>query len=274
MPRVAIYRSWDAAMPEGWTRWVLDEYGIPWENVWDEDVQNGALSDFDALVLPAQDEDGIRDGHEPGSMPPEYVGGLGPDGAAAIRAFVEEGGWLLAYDESVDYAISTLDLPFRNVVRGVDSQDFFIPGSIIQLEVDANHPLAWGMASDAMTLFARSQVLERTDATESSYGPTRADDAATPGRGDRPNRTSAPICYAEDDYLVSGWTLGGDEYLAGRTAAAQIGVGNGQVVLFGFTPHFRGQPRTTFKLLFNALMGSSTDGVVEAIPEMARTSCR
>ena len=28
-----------------------------------------------------------------------------------------------------------------------------------------------------------------------------------------------------------------------------------------FTPHFRGQPRNTFKLLFNALVGASTEGV-------------
>jgi hypothetical protein len=55
--------------------------------------------------------------------------------------------------------------------------------------------------------------------------------------------------------------LGGDEYLAGQTATAQVAVGSGQVVLFSFTPHFRGQPRNTFKLLFNALWGASTDGL-------------
>lgn len=254
-PRVAIYRSWEAVMPEGWTRWVLDEYGFEWENVWDEDVRGGALSDFDVLILPSQDESGIRQGHEPGTMPERYVGGLGEGGTAAIRRFVEEGGWLVAYDQSVDYAIDVFDLPFRNTVRDVPPQDFFIPGSIIQLEVDPLHPLAWGVAPDVMTLFARSQVLERTagiDRTE----------------------VSTPVCYADTGYLVSGWTLGGDEYLAGRTAAAQIGVGSGQVVLFAFTPHFRGQPRGTFKLLFNALMGSTTADVAEAGPSAGSTGCR
>ena len=65
---------------------------------------------------------------------------------------------------------------------------------------------------------------------------------------------TTPVCYADSDYLISGWTLGGDDYLAGRTAAAQAAVGDGQVMLFGIQPHFRGQPRSTFKLLFNALM--------------------
>jgi hypothetical protein len=40
-----------------------------------------------------------------------------------------------------------------------------------------------------------------------------------------------------------------------------VEVGEGDVVLFAFTPHFRGQPRNTFKLLFNALVGASTDGL-------------
>ena len=251
MPRVAIYRSWRAPMPEGWTRWVLDEYGFEWENVWDADVRGGALSDFDVLILPAQGEEGIRDGHTAGSMPEQYVGGLGAVGTAAVQAFVERGGWAVAFDDAVDYAISTFDLPFRNSVRGVSSQDFFIPGSIIQLQVDPGHPLAYGVEDDAVTLFAGSQVLERTDGV-SRQG------------------VSTPVCFAAADYLVSGWTLGGDQYLAGRSAVAQVAVGSGQVVLFAFTPHFRGQPRNTFKLLFNALVGSSTEG----IPTETELTCR
>jgi hypothetical protein len=255
LPRVAIYRSWEAPMPEGWTRWVLDRYGFEWENVRDADVGAGALSGFDVLILPSQGEDGIRDGHEPGSMPESYVGGLGEAGTAAVEAFVEGGGWLVAFDEAVDYAITTFDLPFRNTVRGVPSDEFFIPGSIIRLEADRLHPLVWGVAEDPVTLFARSQVLERTDG------------------GRRPD-VSTPVCYAASDYLVSGWALGGDEYLSGGTAAAQIGVGSGQVVLFGFTPHFRGQPRNTFKLLFNALMASVTDGGTHPRAGSGSLDCR
>jgi hypothetical protein len=239
-PRVAIYRSWRAPMPEGWTRWVLDEYGIAWQNVWDADIQGGALSEFDVVILPAQGESGIRDGNDAGSMPKQFVGGLGAEGAAALQSFVEDGGWVVAFDASVDYAISTFGLPFRNRTRGVASQDFFLPGSIIRLEVDTTHPLGYGMDTDAVTLFARSQVLEPTV---------------------RRSGVSTPVCYPETDYLVSGWTLGGDEYLAGQTATAQVAVGSGQVVLFAFTPHFRGQPRNTFKLLFNALWGASTEGL-------------
>jgi hypothetical protein len=238
-PRVAIYRSYQAAMPEGWTRWTLDRYGIEWENVWNEDIRSGDLSRFDVVVLPSQSASGIENGHSPTSMRPEFAGGLGVEGADALEAYVQSGGRVVAFDRAVDYAIRTFELPFVNRVGGLPSQDFFIPGSIIRLDVDVSDPLGWGMAPDAVALFARSQVLERTgDATG----------------------VSTPVCYADSDFLVSGWTLGGDEHLAGRTAAARVEHGDGDVILFAFTPHFRGQPRNTFKLFFNALVGAVTDG--------------
>jgi hypothetical protein len=71
--------------------------------------------------------------------------------------------------------------------------------------------------------------------------------------------------YAARDFLLSGWTLGGEQFLAGRPAAMSIPLGQGQVVLLAFTPHFRGQPRNAYKLLFNPLVESAaartaTDG--------------
>ena len=252
-PRVAIYRSWQAPMPEGWTRWVLDQYGFEWENVWDADVRDGDLTRFDVILLPSQGAAGIAQGHAPGSMPEPYTGGLGEEGAAALRAFVEDGGWVLAFDQAVDYAIETFALPFRNRARGRSSQEFFIPGSVIRIDVDPSHPLGYGMDEAAMALFSRSQVLERTDGA--------AGGVAGSGGGADIGPISTPVCYAASDFLVSGWTLGGEEVLAGYPAVAQVGVGAGQVVLFAFRPHFRGQPRNTFKLLFNALAASATEGL-------------
>ena len=62
------------------------------------------------------------------------------------------------------------------------------------------------------------------------------------------------VSYAKEDLLMSGWALGEEEYIAEKAAMMRVKLGNGNVVLFGFRPQFRGQPRATYKLLFNSLL--------------------
>ena len=65
--------------------------------------------------------------------------------------------------------------------------------------------------------------------------------------------------YPQADLLRSGWLLG-EDVLADRAAVVEAKVGRGRVVLVGFRAQHRGQPHGTFKLLFNALYLSSTEG--------------
>ncbi len=51
-------------------------------------------------VLPDQRAGSILNGHLSGTMPPDYVGGIGVNGAAALERFVEAGGLLLAIDQA------------------------------------------------------------------------------------------------------------------------------------------------------------------------------
>ncbi len=239
-PRVGIYKSWVAAMPEGWTRWLLDGYGIGWEELTNEDVKVGDLGRFDVIIVPAQSSNGVFDGHREGRVPPEFVGGLGAEGTAALRRFVDAGGWLVAFDDAVDYAIDHLGVPVRNVTRGLDDQDFFIPGSLIRVDVDTDDPLGWGMPEQGTAMFAGSQTLE-----------------VTPGPGAAAVDVFAS--YPSEDYLVSGWDLGGARYLAGKAAGVRVPLGRGQVVLVGFSPNFRGQSRGTYKLLLNPILQAATE---------------
>ncbi len=63
--------------------------------------------------------------------------------------------------------------------------------------------------------------------------------------------------YAPTDMLISGWELGADHHLGGRAAVVRVALGEGRIVLIGFRSQFRGQPRATFKLLFNSLLAST-----------------
>ncbi len=254
--KVGIYKSWVANMDEGWTRWLVEGYGFDLTTLHDEDLRNQDLSGLDVIVLPDQDKERILNGHLPGTMPEEYVGGMGLAGALALQGFVEEGGMLVALDGASDFVIEQFGLPLRNVTDGLASTKFFIPGSLIRAEIDTDHPLAWGMRDEVAASFVRSRAFETVELSQEREG----------GREDTKPAPTMPIevvaTYAEEDLLMSGWALGEKATIGGKGALVRAKLGRGEVVLFGFRPQFRGQPRGTYKLLFNALQGAT----LEAMP--------
>jgi hypothetical protein len=246
-PRIGLYRSHLANMDEGWTRWLLEQYEFSFRNLSNADIRTGDLSACDVLLFADEAADRILNGHADGTMPAAYVGGIGVDGAANVRRFVERGGWLVAWDRAADFAILTLGLPLRNTVRDTRPEEFFIPGSLVRIVTKPDLPLAAGMARDAIAMFSDSQAF--------AVIPPAAE-----GRQRASRDVEVVVEYARDKFLASGWQLGGERYLAGRAAAVRVPVGKGQAVVFGFRPHWRGQPHNTFKLLFNALWLSTLEG--------------
>jgi hypothetical protein len=236
-PRIGLYKSWLANMDEGWTRWVLDTYEFPVDTLHDAEIRSRDLSAYDAIILPDQRASAILHGHEPGSYPDAMTGGIGLEGLVRLQRYVEGGGRLIAFDGAGQLLIDQLGLPLRNVVEGLPTEAFFVPGTLLRLEVDDDHSLGAGMPEETAAFFARS----------SAYSAT--------GRGE----VEIVARYAPDELLLSGWALGAEEHLADRAALVRVPVGDGDVVLFGFRPQFRGQPRGTFKLLFNALHGAALD---------------
>jgi glutamine amidotransferase-like uncharacterized protein len=253
LPKVGLYKSWMANMDEGWTRWLLENYHFAVDTLHDANIRNSDLSQYDAIIIPDQWPQGILHGHRPGEMPDKYTGGMGLEGAAALSRYAKEGGTLLTFDSASDFAIQQFGLPVRNVTQGLSTSQFFIPGSLIRMNVDTAHPLAHGMQDTVAASFSRSRAFEvfKQDTT---------------GEGGVEDITRAPepdveiiTRYAEDDLLMSGWAMGEKEYLAGKAAMMNIKYGDGQIILYGFRPQFRGQPRGTYKLIFNALYGATMD---------------
>jgi glutamine amidotransferase-like uncharacterized protein len=186
-------------------------------------------------------------------MPEGLTGGMGLEGAAALKRFVEEGGTLVALDAASDFVIEQFGLPIRNTTAGVASSEFFIPGSLVRAEVDTDHPLAWGMQEEVAASFVRSRAFEAVALSRIREGGV-----------ERLGATPAPpievvVSYANEDILMSGWALGEKAHIGGKGAVVRVRVGRGDVVLFGFRPQFRGQPRGTYKLFFNALHGATLE---------------
>jgi hypothetical protein len=255
-PRVGLYRSYvvnDHNPDEGWTRWIFDRYGFDYETLEDPDVRKGDLSRFDAIILPdpGRGVNDILQGHAPGTMPPEFSGGLGAEGAANLKRFVERGGRVIALDRASNFAIAQFGLPIRNAVSNVPTSELFIPGSFLKAEIDSEHPLAYGMQSEAAVMYYR-----RRGAAHMAF-----DIIEPASTGDRPANSTVEVAarFAGDDLLLSGWELGADRHLGRTPALVQIPVGEGDVVLMNFRPQFRDQVRGTFKFLFNAMVGAAME---------------
>ena len=273
LPRVGMYKSYVAFMDEGWSRWLLEEYGFAPTSLLDEDVQNGDLSGFDAIIIPHPDGNAafkdnvqkILTGHAPDSMPEEYTGGLGLQGAFALQQFVSDGGTIVTFGDASNFAIEQFGLPIRNAVLGASRENFSIPGSLIKATVNTDDPLGYGMTSDVAINYVNGgayDILGQHGCVTDLLNQRHCREVT---RGGRPIQEHEPVSrfdsivsFAEEDLLMSGWAAG-TEHIATKSAMARVPHGEGEVILFAFRPQFRGQPRGTYKLIFNALHGASID---------------
>jgi hypothetical protein len=241
-PRVALYRPWTANMDEGWTRYVLRQHELHPVTVADGDVRSGELSRFDVLILADQQPTSIMFGHARDRMPEPYAGGMGAEGVAAVRRFVEGGGRLVAFDAATDFAIQQFQLPVRNAVAGIGRSELFIPGSLIRAVFDSDHPVAFGMQREGAVFFHESRAFEV------------AGGAAGTAQG-----VEVVARYGARDLLLSGWEIGAEEHIAGKAAVVRVPHGRGDVILIGFRPQFRGWPTATFPLIFNSILDAAAE---------------
>ena len=160
--RVAIYKSYVAAIDEGWTRFVLEQYGFNAKNIENKEVKAGNLNAaWDVIILPDSSKDAIVDGKQRGEggyseeLPPEYTGGIGKEGVHALRDFVEKGGTLITLANASDVVIGEeFNLPVRNALASAEGRragvnsDFNVPGSLLRVYLDTNHPVGYGMPSE------------------------------------------------------------------------------------------------------------------------------
>jgi hypothetical protein len=243
LPRIALYKSWVPSMDEGWTRFIFDQNNIPYTRVVDADIRKGNLRDqFDVFVIPDNTATAITSGptHRPGDdaglahppIPPEYEGGLGPKGVAALDAFVHAGGTIVTLNKASEVYAKKNTPEVTNVLQGVPPQDFYVPGSILGVKVDTSNPIAFGATPTLPIFFELSPAFHVSGDAKS---------VAT---------------YTSDNPLLSGWILGGSK-LNGQSALAEEPVGQGRVILFGFRPQYRAQSEGAYKLFFNALLYSS-----------------
>ncbi len=249
-PRVAIYKPWAASMDEGWTRFLLEQYGFQPATLDNATILKGGLrAKFDAIVLPDVSKELIATGkpkRDEGAMtyfvdlPPGYAGGLDKDGAKALKDFVAAGGTLVAFASACDYVIEQFNVPVVNTLARAKADEFGCPGSLLRANVRQGLALTAGLPEE-VALFVDKPIAFQT---------------APPGR-ETQRWVLATYPEHPDQVLLSGW-IKGEEKLTNKAAAVAVKQGDGWIVLLGFRPQNRAQTNGTFPFLFNALYLSTT----------------
>lgn len=217
--RIALWDRYGGSMESGWTRWLFEQFEFPFTVVPSKDIEAGGLTGkFDAVVL----VDGAIRGRDSSLTP-------------ALKTFLEGGGTVATIGSSTALA-QQLGLPVkshlieRTTGRALSSDQFFVPGSVLQVTTDNTQPLAHGLPPKLDVFFDNSPVFELAPG-----GPVR------------------PLAWFDSESpLRSGWAWG-QSYLKGGVAIAEAPVGKGHLYLFGPEILNRAQPHGTFKYLFNGL---------------------
>ena len=268
LPRIGLYQSWVPSMDEGWTRFIFDQNHIPYVRLVDADIRKGSLDTrFDVIIVPDNSPRAItagvrgfgedetpaasaapkppadaaspptRDEGTPiPTTPPEFTGGLGPDGVSALQAFANDGGTVVAFNRA-SQVYAKKGAPVENALDGVDRKAFYIPGSILQVSVDPTNPIAFGATPNVPIFYENGPVFHVSSDAQSVAS------------------------FHADSPLLSGWILGGN-FLRGTSVIAQEDVGKGHRILFGFRPQYRAISEVTYKFLFNALLYAASKPTV------------
>ena len=250
-PRIGLWDQYGGSMPSGWIRFILDEFGMDFELVFPPELDEGNLNQkFDVLIFPDGAIPAARPGGgggpgrggrgpDPETIPEEYRNRLGSVTAETtipqLRSFLENGGTIITIEGSTNLGYQ-LGLPVQDFLtdeNGVpfSSEEFFVPGSLLEVERRGNSLVTEGMREKFIVNFARSPVF-RIDAGAVGVRPLAV--------------------YADDTPLRSGWAWG-QEKLQGGVAMLEADVGDGTLYMFGPQITFRGQPHATFPLVFNSI---------------------
>jgi hypothetical protein len=230
--RVGLYRPWDPSIDEGWTRWILEQYGFKPVSLYNADMRAGGLRDrVDVIILPDMRKEQLLDGFRDGIVPGQYAGGLGEDGLDNLRDFVRKGGTLVAFNETAATLVPLLSLPVSNALEGLKPDKFFCSGALLRVEVGSDRPVTWGLPGEPVVMFERG-----------------------PAFTTKPGFHGAILArYPNDSNPLESGLLLHPEAIEDKIAALEVPYGEGRIFLYGFKPQWRAQSHGTYKFFMNVL---------------------
>ncbi|HLF47245.1 MAG TPA: hypothetical protein VI548_12515, partial [Chitinophagaceae bacterium] len=255
--KIALWDTYGGSMPSGWIRWIMEQFNYSIDVIYPRDIDTGNLkSKYDVIVfvggsIPAvstsasQNANRFQGMPNAETIPEEYRYRLGrltvQRSVPELKKFLEQGGKVVTIGSATNLAYH-LKLPVSNALVEIENgieknltrEKYYVPGSILSVNVDNRDPALWGMKPKTDVYFDASPVFNIAPAALSS-GEIK------------------PLAWFDDTKpLRSGWAWG-QSYLSDKVTAFVAKVGEGKLYAFGPEITFRGQAHGTFKMLFNQL---------------------
>jgi len=274
-PRIALMHTWRETQNEGWVRYALDRMGVPYTYVSDQDLRRpGALDRMDVVVFPHTSARGgsLLNGAPmvgppiPWKTTPETPNlgridetddmrpGMGLEGAAALRAFVERGGLLLVEGATASFPVN---LDFTPTVDIGESRGLRTRGAVFRAQgVAPASPILYGYESRTFPVYFNAAPLMTVQERDTSVSAREREAEMDPAVLAEIERQRARVIVRfherQDSLLVSGLLAGGSE-LTKKAAVIDAPLGRGHVVYFAIRPFWRWQTQGSFALALNAI---------------------
>ncbi len=288
LPRIALMHSWIETQNEGWVRYAFDAMGVPYTSISDQSLRRpGTLDRFDVVVFPHVSAFGNTSllngrpmtgpaipwkkteltpslGRGPLNVLDETDDvrpGMGLEGAAALRRFVERGGVLIATGNSARLPV---ELDFNPGVSIAETRALRTRGAIFRAQtVETKSPILYGYERSTFPVYFDRGPLFTVQGPDTTGRLDLVDPAIVAEMDRMRGRVILKFHKSADSLLVSGLLVGGTD-LAGKPAIVDAPLGKGHVLLFSIRPFWRWETQGSFALALNAMANwNALDAPVE-----------
>jgi hypothetical protein len=319
-PRVAFMHTWLATQTEGWWRYAFDTAGVPYDYISTQTVakETDLRAKYDVIVfapvarasandiingypmwnnaMPWEKSDLTPNLPDGGDSTSDVRPGLGYDGLAHLKEFVEKGGLLITCEDTAQFAIDTGLAPGVSISPAGEAR---VVGTVLNtVFVAKDSPVAFGYGAGVPVMSAGGMAFNVSNTLGRAGGRLLMDPYAErpTGRGSvddsdepqgrkiaeaeplekqqpwearklneeqlRNNPTVIPAAerpevilrFSDAKTLLLDGLLDHGNTIAEHAIVVDAHLGQGNVLLFGNNPVYRGETVGTYPLVFNAIL--------------------
>jgi hypothetical protein len=254
MPRIAIFSTWSGTQDVGWVRFTFDQYKVPYDLIFKEQVLAGDLHNkYDLILIPNQARnskalvtdipktktpyaytktDQFKFLGDYGSSD-DITGGMGAAGVAELQKYTEQGGLLVTLGTSSAFPADFGILPKVDITA--PTAKLYAPGPVVEATItQPANPIFYGYSTTTVPVRYANGPLFRLDPDQ--------------------NKSDVLMRFPGGEKSVLSGLFNSPDEIKNRAAILKTAVGKGEIVMFATNPIWRWQNVGEFRMMFNTIL--------------------